>query len=77
MTTINISLPEKLKKDAESLIKDGFFVSFSDLVRHSLREIVSKSKYDLMFEETKKDIKSGKAVILKTPKDIDNYFKKL
>ena len=74
MTTINISLPERLKEQAETLVKSGFYTSFSDLVRDSLRKIVSQNKYDLWAEETKKEVKERKAVVLKTKKDIKKYF---
>ncbi len=77
MTTINISLPEKLKDDAQNLVKKGFYASFSDLVRDSLRQIVEKSKYDLWYEDAKEDEEKGRAKVLKSGKDIDNYFKKL
>lgn len=77
MTTINISLPEKLKADAEKLIKQGFYASFSDMVRDSLRHVIAKSKYDFWYDEAKEDERKGKAVVLKSQKDIDNYFKKL
>ena len=42
MTTINISLPEKLKKQADALIKQGYYVSFSDLVRTAIRRLIEK-----------------------------------
>ena len=74
MVTINISLPEKLKDQADALVRSGFYASFSDLVRDSLRLVVSKNKYDIWAEETRKDIKEGKAVVLKTKKDIKEYF---
>ncbi len=77
MTTINISLPEKLKDDAQNLVKKGFYASFSDLVRDSLRQVVEKSKYDLWYEDAKEDEKKGRVKVLKSGKDIDNYFKKL
>lgn len=77
MAIINISLPEKLKTDAEVLVKKGFFASFSDLVRDSLRNTIAKSRYDLWFEEAKEDERTKKAVVLKSQKDIDNYFEKL
>ena len=77
MVTINVSLPEKLKKDAEELIKTGEYVSFSDLVRDSLRHSLERNELDRLYEEAKKDELTGKAVILKSKKDIDNYFKKL
>ena len=77
MTTINISLPDKLKIEAESLVKKGFYASFSDVVRDSLRKLVATSKYDRWYAEAKEDERTGRAVILKSQKDIDNYFKKL
>lgn len=77
MTTINISLPDKLKQQAETLIERGFYASFSDLVRDALRQTISKSKYDLWAEEAKQDLKTGKAIVLKSKKDIKNYFDSL
>lgn len=77
MSTINISIPAKLKSQAELLVKSGFYVSFSDLVRDSLRRLVEKNKYDLWVDEAKKDMKKGKAVVLKSVKDIDHYIKDL
>lgn len=77
MTTINISLPEKLKNQAQILIEAGFFASFSDLVRHSIRQTVAKSKYDLWAEEVMEDEKNGKLRVLKTAKDIDKFIKSL
>ncbi|OGM05046.1 hypothetical protein A2715_03530 [Candidatus Woesebacteria bacterium RIFCSPHIGHO2_01_FULL_39_32] len=74
MVTINVSLPEKLKNQAETLVRGGFYASFSDLVRDSLRKVISQSKYDLWAEETRKEIKEGKAITLKTKKDIKKYF---
>jgi Arc/MetJ-type ribon-helix-helix transcriptional regulator len=77
MTTINISLPDKLKEQAETLVDNGFYASFSDLIRDSLRQIIAKSKYDLYAEEAKEDLKNGKAKVLKTRKAVDDYFKTL
>ena len=74
MTTINISLPEKLKDEAEVLVDNGFYTSFSDLVRDALRQVVAKNKYDLLAEETREDLKKGNAVVLKSKKDIKDYF---
>lgn len=77
MTTINVSLPEKLKDKAQELVDKGFYASFSDLVRDSLRQLMEKSKYDLWYEEALEDEKKGKATVLRSKKDIENYFKKL
>jgi len=77
MTTINISLPDKLKSQAQELVDSGFYASFSDLVRHALRQTVSKSKYDLMAEEAIRQEKSGEATVLRTHKEIKDFFKNL
>ena len=77
MKTINISLPEKLKSEAEQLIEKGFFASFSDLVRHSLRDTMSKNKYELLAELAIEEEKNGTATILKTSKDIKKFVDNL
>ena len=74
MTTINISLPEKLKVDAEKLIKQGLYASFSDMVRDSLRHIVATNRYDRWAAEAKEDLKNGRAVVLRNKKEIDKYM---
>jgi len=77
MATINISLPTQLKSEAEELVENGLYVSFSDLVRDSIRKLIADAKYDLLYLQTKKDYKNGKATVLKSQKDIDDYFEKL
>lgn len=77
MTTINVSLPDKLKDEAQMLVESGFYASFSDLVRDSLRQAVKSSKYDLWTLEAEKEFKEGKGKLLKSPKDIDEYFESL
>lgn len=42
MKTINISLPDKLKTQADNLIRAGYYASFSDLVRTALRQVMTK-----------------------------------
>ncbi|MCX6816570.1 MAG: nucleotidyltransferase domain-containing protein [Candidatus Beckwithbacteria bacterium] len=44
MSTINISLPDKLKADADRQIEAGYYVSFSDLVRTALRQLLPGNK---------------------------------
>ena len=77
MNTVNISLPVKLRKQAQELVNKGFYASFSDLVRDSLRKSIAKNRYDLMREEAKDEMKKGKGISLKSQKDIDNYFDSL
>lgn len=77
MTTINISLPEKLKEQAQTLVEKGFYASFSDLVRDSIRQLIAEDRYDLWFKEAKEDLKRGRAKELKGKKEIDDYIKSL
>ena len=81
MTTINISLPEKLKDQIDALVDEGVYVSFSDAVRDSLREGLRKRleiiKYERLFAEAKKDVKNGKAVVMRSKKDIENFVNSL
>lgn len=74
MNTVNISLPVQLKKQAQELVDRGFYASFSDLVRDSLRQIITKNRYDLLAEEAEKEMKEGKGVLLRDEKDVDGYF---
>ena len=77
MATINVSLPIRLKTQAEVLVENGYYASFSDLVRDSLRRLVERNKYDLWMDEAREDLKKDKAVVLGSDKEIDEYFKKV
>lgn len=76
MTTINISLPEQLKNQADAAIADGYYASFSDLVRTSLRQMLRDYKLDRLVADAKREHKAGKGIVLKTKKDIDTFFAK-
>lgn len=75
MTTINISLPKNLKAKAQALVDEGFYSSFSDLVRDSLRNTIFKDKYERWADEAKRDLESGRGSLLKSKEDIDDFFK--
>lgn len=81
MTTINISLPEKLKQKAQSLVDEGYYASFSDLIRDSLRKTVSlfyqKSKHELLAEDAWLEHKQGKTITLNSKEDVDRFFESL
>ena len=76
MNTINISLPEKLKQEADAAVKEGYFASFSDFARTAFRKTLSEYKLDRLVAEAKREHKAGKTTVLKTDKDIENYFAK-
>ena len=73
INTINISLPSELKKEADSLVSNGHFVSFSDLVRTALRKLVAESKYDLWAKEAKREYEQGETKALNSKKDIKDF----
>ena len=75
MDTINISLPQQLKLQANQLIDMGFYASFSDLVRTSLRNTLSQSKFDILAAQAIREYQSGKTKVLKNEKDIDTFLK--
>lgn len=74
MNTINISLPSQLKLQAEELVDGGFYASFSDLVRTSLRKLLAELKYDVWAREAEKDYREGRAIVMKNSKDIAAYI---
>lgn len=74
MSTINISLPDKLKKLADEVIAEGHYASFSDLTRTALRQILRDHKLDRLVAEAKQDYKAGRGTLLKTDEDIDKYM---
>lgn len=74
MTTINISLPDKLKKQADEAISDGYYASFSDFARTAFRQMLRDYKLDRLVKEAKEDYKAGRGTILRTKKDIDKYM---
>ena len=76
MTTINISLPSKLKKQADAVISDGHYASFSDLARTALRQILRDHKLGRMVAEAKREEKAGRIITLKTNRDIKKFFAK-
>lgn len=77
INTINISLPTQLKNASEKLVRDGYYASFSDLVRTALRKMIEETNYDNLARQAKKEFTQGKTQILKNSKDIGNYINSL
>lgn len=75
MDTINISLPTQLKAQAEALIDQGHYASFSDIVRNALRLIIRANYYDDLAQEAVEDYRQGKTKALRTKKDIDAFVR--
>jgi len=74
MTTINISLPDELKKQADALIAAGHYASFSDIVRTALRSVISDNYYDMLAKQAKEDYRKGKGTVLETHQDIEKFL---
>lgn len=77
MTTINISLPTQLKAQSQLLIDQGYFASFSDLVRSALRTTLEKSRYEVWAQEARDDMSQGRATILRNEADINTFVDEL
>lgn len=81
-STINISLPTAMLKDAKSVIKVEGFTSISELIRHALRQVLYPNGLtvngftpefeDLVLESAKEPISEG--MVFETEKDIHDYF---
>jgi Arc/MetJ-type ribon-helix-helix transcriptional regulator len=73
MTTLNISLPEKLRDQVNGLVKKGHFASVSDAIRTALRDMVLSEQLDGWVKDAKKDERTGGAVIIKNKLDLVGY----
>jgi len=81
LTTINISLPEKMYKDVRSLAKNQSYSSVSEVVRDALRKLMNTSysidstpQYlvDAAIAAEKEPVQDD--VMLESEEDIDSYF---
>lgn len=77
ITTINVSLPTQLKNQAQQLIDDGYYASFSDAVRTALRQLVNQAQLEQLSQTAKHEYQTGKTKALKNAADINEFFDKL
>ena len=73
-TTVNISLPTNLKKEADSYVARGDFASFSDFVRTTMRDALRDMRFKSIIEESKREEDLGTATILNGPEEIDKFM---
>ena len=59
---------------ADALISEGHYASFSDLVRTALRNVITDNYYDLLAKQAKEEYRRGKGVVLKSHEDIDRFL---
>ena len=88
-TTINITLPTRLKKEIQNQIKKGMYTSVSEFIRNAVRQLLVSSidGHNLPFSpQAEKEILKAfketlenrdKNIVLKSEKDIDAFFKNL
>ena len=90
---VTISLPNRMYKEGMLLVKKGLFSNFSDLVRSGIREefkelepviqdidermIYTDKELIQGVKQSFKEAKSGKGKILKSNKELDEYFEAL
>ena len=82
-TTVNISLPQEMYKDAKKAAKERKYSSISELVRDALRRIIyskeeiTENGFPRWFEDKVLEAErepEENDIVLKTEKDIHNYF---
>lgn len=90
---VTISVPYTMYKEGMLLVKKGLFSNFSDLVRSGIREefkelepvvqniderlIYSDKELIAGVKQSLEEAKSGKGKLLKSDKEMDEYFKAL
>ncbi|MBU0457020.1 MAG: ribbon-helix-helix domain-containing protein [Nanoarchaeota archaeon] len=90
---ITVSIPENLYREGMDLIKSGLFSNFSDLIRSGIREefkelrpviedfheraIYSDKELIAGVKQSMKEAKAGKGKVLKSDKEMDEYFEAL
>lgn len=84
MTTINISLPTNMYDQLKRFVSQRGYSSVSELVRDTLRDTIYSTKTINGFTpEFEDEILKSEAeprkndIVLKTEKDVHNYFRKL
>ena len=85
-TTINISLPKEMYKKAKKLVAEGKYASISEVVRAGLRRVtedadqITENGFPNWFEDKVLEAENEPRkndIVLKSEKDIENYFKHL
>ncbi len=56
MKTIEVSLPEKLEKEAQNYVNNGWFIDEAEVLRTALQEFIRHNSIKLMEQFMKEDI---------------------
>ncbi|HCC84212.1 MAG TPA: hypothetical protein DEP87_00795 [Candidatus Pacebacteria bacterium] len=70
MYITNISLPPKLRDSAQVLINQGYYASFSDLVRDSLRQLLERQNLTQEIYQVKQDLTTGAAKTIASTQEL-------
>jgi len=79
--TINVSLPATLAKKAKEKVDEGYYSSFSELVRAGIRALIKKEEVPTFVMSKKaeekalralKDYEEGKAIEIKSFKELED-----
>lgn len=77
MTSINISLSERLKSSAEGLISSGRYSTLSKLAQKAIERLIQIEDLDNILSDSKKAYKKGVAVTVSSKRDLSSYFAQL
>lgn len=70
MATVNISLPDKLKEQADSLVKAGYYASLSDLIRDGARSVIRRQDLLDDLDRSQQEFSTGKGKVLHSLKNM-------
>lgn len=90
-TTINITLPVRLKEEIENRVQGGMYASVSEFIRHSVRRVLAASAEEIPYSPpfSAKAVKEilaaekaalknrNKNIVLNNPEEIDRFFSSL
>lgn len=68
-TSVNISLPKKLKKEVDVAVKEGDYISTSEFFRDLLR-MWKEEQLLKDIRESEKEFREGKGKVLRSLKDL-------
>jgi|BarGraIncu01122A_1022018.scaffolds.fasta_scaffold35988_1 Arc/MetJ-type ribon-helix-helix transcriptional regulator len=56
MKTLQVELPDEMAREVENAVKVGTFENAAEVVRASLREFISRRRFELMEQQQLQDI---------------------
>ena len=59
METIPAKVTEKLVLEMDELVKEGWYANRSEFIRDAIRDMIKKTKLEMLEEAIKEDIKWG------------------